>query len=292
MALTITDVDAFTTPVTTVADGESADQVEFAKAPQILANRTAWIKNRMQKIEVFTANGTWTKEADALSVDVYCIGGGGGGGGGVSGANTAGGGGGGSGRISRIVWHADNLPATVACTVGAGGAGGAIDTDGTNGGLSYFGAYSTETGGGTSGKKAITSVGGNGGAGANGGGSGSGTTAPGVAGVANTLADAILGVGYNGETGSTLVGGDGGGGTGSVIYNGQGGAVPGGGGGGAAGALFSFTAALPVATSGSGATPGTGGSFFGAGGGGGFDNAAGGAGADGAVIVITTFDRV
>ena len=110
------------------------------------------------KVEIFTANGTWTKAANARTVTVICIGAGGGGGSGRVGANvtkTCGGGGGGGGAVTINTFHANKLAATETVTVGTGGAGGlgqTVDTtngnNGSDGGLSSFGTWCKAGGGG------------------------------------------------------------------------------------------------------------------------------------------------
>ena len=88
-------------------------------------------------VNVFTANGTWTKPAGCTTVYIECIGGGGGGGGGRGGDNTSGdnGGGGGGGAMARGIFAADSLESTLSVYVGvaaAGGAGG-DSSNGVNG---------------------------------------------------------------------------------------------------------------------------------------------------------------
>lgn len=99
-------------------------------------------------INVFTANGTWTKPTGLKYIIVEVIGGGGGGGG-VEGdtgdtANSGGGGGGGY-TLKKIL--ASSLGSTETVTVGAGGAGGTGNSGGTAGGTSSFGSHCSATGG-------------------------------------------------------------------------------------------------------------------------------------------------
>ena len=47
----ITDVDTFTAPIQTVADGDAGSGANFALAPQGLANRTLNLKNRLDDID-------------------------------------------------------------------------------------------------------------------------------------------------------------------------------------------------------------------------------------------------
>jgi hypothetical protein len=103
--------------------------------------------------QVFTASGTWTKNANATMVMVEVWGGGGGGGAGaVAAASTAcsGGGGGGAGLRATSMFRASDLPATVAVTVGAAGAAGTTaGTAGGVGGTSSFGTLLYGFGGGS-----------------------------------------------------------------------------------------------------------------------------------------------
>jgi hypothetical protein len=89
-------------------------------------------------IQIFTASATWTKPANAKSVNIQLLGGGGGGGSGrrntTSSVVRAAGGGGGGGSCVSINIPASILSATETVTIGAGGAGGAGQTiDATNG---------------------------------------------------------------------------------------------------------------------------------------------------------------
>ncbi len=108
-------------------------------------------------VQVFTAGGTWTKPANAVSVTVHLVGGGAGGGSGRRGAAgtvRCGGGGGGGGGSARVTLPAAALPSSVAITIGTGGAGGAARTtndsdgnDGTSGNATLFGTYVRAGGG-------------------------------------------------------------------------------------------------------------------------------------------------
>lgn len=131
------------------------------------------------KIEVFTADGAFVKDPDAVGVIVEVVGGGGGGGGtmatGSGERSTAGGGGGGG--YARKAFAASGLAASEPIAIGAGGTAGPVgDNDGGAGGTTSFGAGATlvhGTGGlggagsGTSGS-GLQSLGGEGGDGVNG----------------------------------------------------------------------------------------------------------------------------
>ncbi len=56
MSQNITDVDAFTEPVTAPATGEAADQATFLAGLQHLANRTRYLYNRLGQIPTLAAN--------------------------------------------------------------------------------------------------------------------------------------------------------------------------------------------------------------------------------------------
>lgn len=264
-------------------------------------------------VQVFTANGTWTKPSGAVSVHVRCVGPGGGGGAGArgpSGTALAGGRGGGSGGISEMTFLASDLPGTVSVTTAVGGIGAAGQTsDGTAGAAgttpgqqSSFGSYLRATRGAGGGGGGLGAAGGFGSAGAGiiSGQAGGASSATGAAGSAPT-SDAGPGAGgggggitaaaaaNNGGAGgfpvssSALVGGTAG--SGAAGGNGASSdvkAAGSGGGGGAANAA------------GAGYDGGDGGNYGAGGGGGGASlngntSGAGGDGGDGIVIVTTYF---
>lgn len=100
----------------------------------------------LQSVQVFTANGTWTRPGGVTKVIIELLGAGGGGGGPDSGGPnyiSAGGGGGGYGK--RFLDVSAISSATV--TIGSGGAAGAADTSGSAGGTTSFGTYISCTGG-------------------------------------------------------------------------------------------------------------------------------------------------
>ena len=101
------------------------------------------------QVVVFTANGTWTKDANLKYVIVEVVGGGGAGGNAQAGASDfCSAGGGGAGGYSRKLILASALGSTETVTVGAGGtASGSAGGDGGSGGNTTFGAHITGNGG-------------------------------------------------------------------------------------------------------------------------------------------------
>ena len=173
-------------------------------------------------VQIFATTGstTWTKPANAKSVNIQLFGAGGGGGGGfknVTGANRIGGGGGGGGGYLNTTVPASLLSSSpINITIGAGGAGGAGST--TNGvqGVAGVQGGSTIFGTGVSGAITYIALGGTGGAG------GSPTSASGGIGLLNANNGGQGGSGNGGNgiptfvTSSHMMGGAGGGGGGGL----------------------------------------------------------------------------
>jgi hypothetical protein len=203
-------------------------------------------------VQVFTADGTWTKPAGAKSVNVVCIGGGQSGQAGQIGDNglgpKLGGNGGVAGAYSERTINADDIGSTVAVTVGAGGAQTNNWPDQNNGGDSIFENFLVSSGGGQPQRGQFFSTAGVGGNNSDGGAATS-TFAPGSGGGGGAF-DYDAGFAMAGGAGASSVFGNGGAGSEGFFYTargsdatgygagggGGGATAPGGGGGGGAGA--------------------------------------------------------
>lgn len=144
------------TPQFTIpGDGDDLDAASVNVALEALADRTQHLalasKNRLDE---FTADGTWTCPDNVFSVEVEGCGGGGGGGTGKAGGAatdtwpTGGAGGGGAPLVTRVV--AVTPGTTYDVTIGDGGA---ADTDGES---STFDTLATFAGGGKGGSRTST----------------------------------------------------------------------------------------------------------------------------------------
>lgn len=280
MTANLTDTDTFTNPIVAPADGDPGNGTTFQVGLQGLANRTRNLLNTRAKVEVFTANGTYTRPTGATGARFVLVGGGGGG----AGSNaSSGGGGGGGGECREFFMPLSALPASLAVTVGQGGPGGATTVFGTDGTASTVvgGSISVSAAGGLRGQGASGFVGGNGGGYydngttklyGKGGESGSSNGAPGLERIGG-------GGGYGNNSGAggnggarLIAGGTGGAaatnpGNGAVGYGGGGGGGGGSAGGGGGGGASS---GIPGANGANGS------------------GTSGGAGANG-IVIITTF---
>jgi hypothetical protein len=204
------------------------------------------------EVQLFDADGTWTKPAGVTIVEVHCVGGGAGGAGGVSaGAGMmcpAGSGGGGGARIIQR-FRAVDLSATETVVIGLGGAGAASSGAGTTGGnggtttfgttkvVAYGGGGGVETGGGVQGSS---------------GGGGGGIAGVGAVGVVG--ADSLGGSpSYTAGEGGVA----GGGGGGKLYLVGRAGDFGGGSGGGVSTAATALAGGLSVYGGGGGGSGGS-----------------------------------
>jgi hypothetical protein len=107
--------------------------------------------NYPPRVDVYTANNTWTKKGNPRFLKVTVIGGGGGGGAGYGGVSTSqyGGRGGGGGGYTQVLLEAANVSGAV-ITIGAGGTTGSIPTpglgQGTAGGNGLSSVFSCSAG--------------------------------------------------------------------------------------------------------------------------------------------------
>ena len=122
----------------TQAEVDAGTDTERAVTPATMDG--AVVPGGLIDVQVFTANGTWTKPAGCALVEVIAIGAGGGGAGaGVTGTAFRYGGGGGGGGYSHGHWLASGWGATVPVVVGSGGSGGSAgNNNGSAGGDSTF----------------------------------------------------------------------------------------------------------------------------------------------------------
>jgi hypothetical protein len=100
-------------------------------------------------VQVFEADGTWTRPAGCKRAEVWCVGGGGGGAGALAtgaGQVAFGRAGGGAGMSYKHI--TSGLGATETIQVGVGGAGGTSGGSGTSGEATTFGSHLTANGGG------------------------------------------------------------------------------------------------------------------------------------------------
>jgi hypothetical protein len=156
------------------------------------------------RMQVITASGTYTPDANLLYALAEAVGGGGAGGGSQTGFSGATGGGGAGGTYSRGLFTAAQIGASQVATIGAGGAagtGGGTGGVGGDGGTTSLGSLITAPGGGggaSSGGAANPSAGGT--PGATGTGDVSIPGAPGGCGIGTTGSSAQPIGGFGGST--------------------------------------------------------------------------------------------
>lgn len=122
------------------------DDYEFS--PDVLNYYRVTQTNQEDNVDVFTANGTWTKPAGLVAAKITVVGAGGAGGGAAATAagQCSAGNGGAPGSIAVSVIDASSLGATETVTVGTAGAG-VSGTTGGAGGSSSFGTHVVAAGG-------------------------------------------------------------------------------------------------------------------------------------------------
>lgn len=221
-ALNLKTIDASGTKQPATFSAGLISEVVFDGTDLIILNPapTAAAGGRFLRTTVFTASGTWTKQADVGKVRVIVTGGGAGGN--ANGTDAGGGGGGGGTAIKTIA----SPGATETVTIGAGGASAA------NGAISSFGAWCSGLGGITG--NAVGRNGGAGGAassgdinmpggGGNYGGNGGGGQIGGAGGSSYVGGGAPSSTGSAVSTGVAAAANSGGGGSGALTVGGVGG---------------------------------------------------------------------
>lgn len=185
-------------------DGTTTKAIAAGTAVIVHCNGSAWFTlgspaasaGRLLRVTTFSANGTWTKGSDVVSIVAHAYGGGGGGGGGYGGAAGA------------EVWAYTSSPSSsYSVTIGSGGGGGTYG--GATGGTTSVGALVSAAGGAGGGLANFITYqyGGQCGGSARGPGGAGGYSGPGAAAAANSGA----GGGGGSNDGSTAYSGGNGG---------------------------------------------------------------------------------